>query len=282
MEQIDLTAQPFDRTAALEQENARLRAELAACRNPRSRTTRDPAIAAAPEYLQCAGSDCTSSAAEHRLLEATATAANALLTITPFDEAVNAALQMIGEALDTDRIDVHENFDHCIDKSFKYWRALYDWSSLHTIPQLDHPEAGQGSYEPIHEWYLRMEQGQSISYLIEESPEPFRTGQIAIGVKATHIVPISVEDQFWGILGIDDCREAKRRSSSELAVLKIAADCIGSAIQRDRTQQALLQAEQARSAELERYNTELQQANEEILEREREKALLLRSLTKIT
>lgn len=161
--------------------------------------------------------------------------------ITPFDTAVSTALQIIGEVLETDRISVHENFDHPTDTSFKYWRTLYDWNSENTIAQVAHPEAGQGSFEPLREWYVRMEHGQSISYLIEEAPEPFRSGQMAIGVKATHVVPISVKDQFWGFLGLDDCREAKQRSAAELSVLKIAADCIGSAIQRERTQQKLLQ-----------------------------------------
>jgi len=50
------------------------------------------------------------------------------------------------------------------------------------------------------------------------------------GVKALHVVPIFVESQFWGIVGFDDCREAKHRSSSELAILKTAAACIGSEI----------------------------------------------------
>jgi len=55
-----------------------------------------------------------------------------------------------------------------------------------------------------------------------------------------------------GVIGFDDCREAKRRSPSELAVLKIAADCVGSAIQRDHCarEEAALQ----RARELEEHN----------------------------
>jgi len=53
--------------------------------------------------------------------------------------------------------------------------------------------------------------------------EPFKSGQAEL-VKATHIVPIFAEGKFWGVIGFDDCREAKRRSPSELAVLK---NCCG-------------------------------------------------------
>lgn len=90
--------------------------------------------------------------------------------------------------------------------------------------------------------------------------EPFRSKQIAIGVKSTHIVPIFVEGKWWGVLGLDDCREVKHRSAVELSLLKIAANCIGSAIQRDRTQQSLLRSEQERATELEKANKALADA----------------------
>ncbi|MEM9818511.1 MAG: histidine kinase, partial [Cyanobacteria bacterium P01_D01_bin.6] len=77
-------------------------------------------------------------------------------------------------------------------------------------------------------------------------------------------VPIFVEGQCWGALGIDDCRETKHRDPAELAVLKTAAACIGSAIERERlrlaelrTQQALLKAQQDRVAELVKTNQAL-------------------------
>lgn len=206
-----------------------------------------------------------------RLLSATASAANVLLTVENLDEAVNTALQIIGESLDTDRVAVFENFTHPSDQSSIYWKALYEWNSLHTVPQISHPEAKTGNYKEIKEWYTLLSRGQGISYLLEDMPEPFRSGQESIGVKATHIVPIFVETKFWGLVGFDDCCEAKQRSDAELAILKIVADCIGSAIQRDRIHRAreaaelmvLLEREKAtseRAAELAKANEALKRS----------------------
>jgi PAS domain S-box-containing protein len=178
-----------------------------------------------------------------RILEATATAANALLSIENFDEAVNTALQIIGEALDTDRVAVIENFESPSESSSVYWRILYEWDSPGTVSQISHPEFAQGSYEGIEDWYELCSRGQGISCLLEEMPEPFRSGQAELGVKALNVVPILVEGKCWGVVGFDDCREAKSRTPAELAVLKTAAACIGGAIQRDRLQRARLQAE---------------------------------------
>ncbi len=199
-------------------------------------------------------------AVEHRLLEATARVANALLTIAPLDVAVNAALQVMGEALDTDRVGVIENFDNPSDSSSVWWRLLYEWTSPHAIPQIAHPDLAQGSYEGIEEWYAGLSQGQGVSCLLENMPEPFRSGQAALGLKALHFVPIFVERQYWGAIGFDDCRAAKHRSLAELAVLKIAADCIGSEIERQRAQQATHRAEQEFVEELQQLTHDGQQS----------------------
>lgn len=192
------------------------------------------------------------------LVEATAAAANALLTVDNFDMAVNMALQIIGESLDTDRVCVIEHF-HRPSELFACWKMLYEWHSAYTVPQISHPQITQGTYRGITDWYDRITQAQGLSYLLEEIPEPFRTYQAALGVKALHIVPIFIDGKCWGYVGFDDCRQAKRLSQNELAVLKTVAACIGSAIKRKRIQETLLQAEKARAAELIRTNEALQQ-----------------------
>ncbi|GBO52994.1 hypothetical protein APA_795 [Pseudanabaena sp. lw0831] len=191
-----------------------------------------------------------------RLLRASANATNALLTIPSVDDAVNTALKIIGEALDTDRVTVIENFD-CPEQQLPCWKMLYEWDSPDTVSQITHPEISQGTYEGIESWYESINQDRSLIYLTKDMPEPFRSGQEKLGVKALHVVPIFVENKCWGVVGIDDCREVKHRGQSELSVLKIAANSIGSAIQRDRTQKALLRSEQERATELEKVNKAL-------------------------
>ncbi|MBD0334079.1 MAG: GAF domain-containing protein [Cyanobacteria bacterium Co-bin13] len=233
------------RIAALEQENSALQAALADCKNQQL-----PPFPTSPSL---------SPALTDRLLQATAIAANTLLSIAHFDEAVSTALRIIGEALGSDRINVIENFNPPSEGSFLHWRVLYEWNSPGTVPQFSDLEAAQGNYREIPELFEQLQQGHSLSYLLEEAPEPFRSSQAAIGVKSTQIVPVYVEGKWWGVLGLDDCRQAKRRSPAELSVLQIAADCLGSAIQRERTQQALLFAEQVQTAALAQANEELQQ-----------------------
>jgi len=192
-----------------------------------------------------------------RILEATTRAANALLTIEKFDEAVNTALQIIGESLDCDRVCLGEHCNDLSGDTLGFVRYSYEWTSPYTFSQIQSPDAAEVSYEGIEAEYQLLCQGQALGGPIDEYSEPFRSEQKALGVKSGYAIPIMVEGKYWGIVGFDDCREPKHRSWAEIAVLKTSADCIGSAIARQRTQQALLQAEQARVADLAKTNTAL-------------------------
>ncbi|MFG6107762.1 GAF domain-containing protein [Leptothoe sp. EHU-05/26/07-4] len=193
------------------------------------------------------------------ILEATAEAANALLSTNNLDNAVDTALQIIGQSLDTDRVNIIEiePFNQSSNLSQVGWQILNEWTSTFTVSQCSHPIYQQGDHTGIEEWLTLFSSGRSASFSLEELPEPFRSGQAEIGVKAYYTVPIFLEGHYWGNLGIDDCREAKHRDPAELAVLKTVAACIGSAIERDRTQKAILQGQQDRVAELAKTNQAL-------------------------
>ena len=208
------------------------------------------------------------------ILAATAEASNILLIGEDFNKAINQALQIIGNSIDTDRVTVIENWYNPSKSLTPYWRILYEWNSTYVIPQISHPDVTQGSYEGIEKWYELQSQGQSISCRLEEMPEPFRSGQAKIGVKVLHAVPIFVEGKHWGVVGFDDCRET-RRSEAELSLLKTAANCIGGAIQQKRIRLAkeeadrniLLEREQAaveKASQLTEYNLVLEQRDNEV------------------
>ncbi|GAB4532078.1 MAG: hypothetical protein Tsb0014_16160 [Pleurocapsa sp.] len=194
-----------------------------------------------------------------RLLEATASAANIISTEQDFDLAVNQALQIIGEAIDTDRVAVLEQYDDPSGESLGYAKMLYEWHSIHTIAQLNHPEADRVSYEGIEKWYELLCQGNWTGGIVEELPEPFRSFIEQVGAKSTYTIPIMVEGKYWGVVGIDNCRQATRLSEAEISVLKTAAASIGGAIEKERSRQAEERATRENAAQLAEHNKVLQQ-----------------------
>ena len=193
-----------------------------------------------------------------RILAATAEAASILLTGENIDRAVNQALQIIGENIDTDRIAIVENFSNPADSKYPYWKITYEWDSADTISQISHPELAQESYEGIEEWYELFSQGKTISCQLKDMPEPFRSKMARLGVRTLSSVPIFIEGKYWGNVGIDDCRKETNRSEAELNILKTAAACIGGAIERERTRRAKEEAE--RNILLEREQAALEKA----------------------
>jgi len=184
------------------------------------------------------------------ILEATAKAANILLTVEDFGLAVNTALQMIGEVVDTDRVGLVEHVENPSQVSFGLWKVNYEWNSPHTtlVEHKQYPELMQGTYEGVEEHYTLFLRGEGLSFLINEISGPLRDVQAKLGVQAMHIIPILLQGEYWGLLYLDDCRAMRRRSDAELAALKTIADCIGSAIERERLRIAERCNHQAREA----------------------------------
>ncbi len=193
-----------------------------------------------------------------RLLEVTAMAANALLTLDDFDEAMNTTLKIMGEALQTDRVKVLEHFFENQSSDFpNYSVVTYEWVTPDTIPQMTHPTSAQIDARDADITFMQTVFYDGFGGLLHEWDPTLWAAFEAVQAKAIYCVPIRVNDRVWGSFIFDDCHEVKQRSPMEMAILKIGANCIGSAIERKRSQQHLLAVEQQRAAELAKTNRAL-------------------------
>ena len=124
-------------------------------------------------------------------------------------------MQIIGENLDADRVVVSEHFEDRERQSLGYVRILNEWDSSYASSQLNHPELKIITYEGVESFYQLLCQGEGFGGVVDEMPEPFRSGQKEIGVKSTYSIPITIKGEYWGVVGIDDCREITHRSEAE-------------------------------------------------------------------
>ncbi|WP_019505423.1 GAF domain-containing sensor histidine kinase [Pleurocapsa sp. PCC 7319] len=200
-----------------------------------------------------------------RILAITTNAAQALLNNQDLEQGISLALQIIGEGIDTDRVVVMEHCNQSDAEALGHLKVLFEWHSPHAISQLHHPNLQQVSYEGIEDWYEQLSQGKAMGGIVDEFPEPVRSGQMEIGVKSTYAIPIAIDDQYWGIVAFDDCREAKQRSETEISILKTTAVCIGGAIEKNRVRKQQDQAK--RQALLEQQNAKQLTEHNLILEK---------------
>jgi signal transduction histidine kinase len=191
-----------------------------------------------------------------RLLEATAKAANVLLTLDNFDEAVNMALQVLGEGIDCDFVIVLENVFESSTLLPSFCDFIYEWAT----PGISPISVTFGSkrlpaellgLDFLEQYFL---EGKGFGGLLEEWNDPMRSVLASVNIQSAYAVPIRVKGQWWGALCLDYCRAPIQISAAEISVLMTIADCIGSAIQRDRTRKEREQINQQRAIELEAYN----------------------------
>lgn len=195
-------------------------------------------------------------ASRDRILEATAAAANVLLTDDDFEGAFNRALQIIGEAVGTDRVGLAQHLAYITEAEPGHWRLIHEWHApgIAPVAQIFYPEPMQGSYAGAELLYEMHQRGEGFSLTTAQMFEPFRSNMATVGVQTLHAVPILLHDQYWGTVVFGDCHQQRQRSSAELAALQTVADCIGNAIDRDRNRKEREAATQARAAELKKNN----------------------------
>jgi PAS domain S-box-containing protein len=85
--------------------------------------------------------------------------------------------------------------------------------------------------------------GEPLFGATAELPAPARAILEPQGVLELALLPIQVEGRWWGTLGLDACRPGLRFEEADVALLRTAANAIGAALERARSEEALRASE---------------------------------------
>jgi GAF domain-containing protein len=110
----------------------------------------------------------------------------------------------------------------------------FEWSAEGVEPQIDNPDLQSLSLVDagFERWEEMLGAGAIVQGPVTEFPDDERAFLEAQNIRSLAVVPIFVDDEWWGFMGFDDCIEDRRWSESSLAVLGTAADLFGAAIFR--------------------------------------------------
>jgi len=178
-----------------------------------------------------------------RLLEGVAAATNQLLITKNFTQAIYQALATLGKAVEVNRVYVFEN--HTDPHSGEpLLSQRFEWTDTTVTPEIDNPELQNLSYlKFLPRWYQILALGKIICGLVKDFPESERQILEPQNIISILIVPIFIEDLFWGFVGFDECRYQRQWQESEEAILTAVAGSIGAAIVRKRTEETLRKTE---------------------------------------
>ncbi len=171
------------------------------------------------------------------LLQGVATAMTYLLTDTNYEAAIAKVLETLGGAANVDRVYIYENHPHP-ETGASVTSIRYEWVRESISPTLQQPHWQNQPYSSpgLHGWYDALSVGQSVSGVIEDFAAPKQQLLQLDQILSVLLVPILIDDHFWGFIGFDDCATPRRWSSNEESILVAMAASVGGALKRQQAE----------------------------------------------
>lgn len=177
------------------------------------------------------------------LLEAMTQASNILLTKPDLSQALDDVLKVVGDCSQQDRAYI---FKRHWDSSRNLWlmSQIHEWVKPGVLPTIGNVELQNIDIEMMaSRWHDLLSQGKSVAGMVDDFPEIEQSGLKPQGIISLLVIPIMVDGDWWGFIGLDNCSSTTRWSSGEQKLLEALADSIGAAIKRQQVANDLHESE---------------------------------------
>ncbi len=181
---------------------------------------------------------------QHRdaMLRAVNVAAERLLNSTDVIADTPDLLMMLGEATNVDRVVVFRN--HLADDGSTLCSLVAESTRPGVLSYLNNPHfqnvnltARPGFSSLLATW----RSGQPFYGLTRDLPDDVQSLTSIWGVQALVVMPIFVNDSWWGTINFHRCESDTDWQPMEIEVLQTASNMIGAALERQQAQEALAQ-----------------------------------------
>ena len=174
---------------------------------------------------------------QRNILHSIAEAAEFLLE-SSWENSTHDFLKKLGTTIDVSRIQIFENSLNNPSES-NTPISRFHWCSEYA-PHYNNEELSI-SYDELnlHRWENLLSSGKSIYGNTENFPESEKEFLQSIDIKSLFIIPIFVDEKWWGFITFDECKRKRDWTDEEVDALKTAAAVIGAAIKRTWTEKKL-------------------------------------------
>jgi len=179
------------------------------------------------------------------IMEAISLAAEQFLKESFWEHNIPGVLEKIGAALDVSRVYVVMNSSN--EEGIVYSSLSYEWAAAGVPTRVNDPSMRN---VPLRQagfarWDDTLREGQPIHGILKDFPDSERAFLKDQKIEALAIMPVFVDRQWWGFIGIDECRRKRAWGNTELGALHAAANILGSAEARARAEQKLLRRQRS-------------------------------------
>jgi signal transduction histidine kinase/CheY-like chemotaxis protein len=179
---------------------------------------------------------------QDKLLHTVNDAASLLLAsdAEEFEEALTHGMEMMAGCVDVDRIFIWKNQTE--DESLIYSR-IFKWvddeyAKDHELNEAKPPF--EFSYiESIPEWEEKFASGECVNGPLSSLSLRERDVLSPYGILSILVIPVFMQDKFWGFISFDDCRNERFFSKDEEGILRSGSLLLVNAMMRNDTTLAL-------------------------------------------
>lgn len=170
------------------------------------------------------------------LLRAISKSAAALFREKNMGRACTGLLRGLGEAAGVSRVYLFEN--HRGPRGEMLTTQRYEWVKPGVSAQIDNPEMTDLPLSRIRYLEERM-CGGPFHGLVCAMPPSVRRIMDPQQILSLALVPVHVEGEWYGFIGFDDCATFRHWSGTEIKTLQVAANILGGAIERRKSEEQL-------------------------------------------
>ena len=167
--------------------------------------------------------------------------------VTRFEKSLFKAMEVIAFALNIDRVCIWKNFS---GEEGLYCSLIYEWDNGNFRTCAESGKLAEDQkYDEKMAWKETMSQGNSINALVRDINPDLKDHLVQRGVAAIFLMPVFIQDKFWGFVGFDNCKNERLFTEIEELVLRSASQAIVNSISRNditvRLETAVMEANEA-------------------------------------
>lgn len=173
------------------------------------------------------------------ILQAVNSAAESLLLNVEWESLIDDVLRQLGVATGSDRVYIFKN-NGSISGNLGI-SLIGEWIAKGVLSNKEFIKDETCTYEDLgySRWCELLSSGQMLHGDIEELTESEQENLKKASVKSLLIAPIFVDQEWWGFIGFDQCRQARRWEPVQADALKTAASIFGAALSRQAAEKKL-------------------------------------------
>ena len=162
------------------------------------------------------------------LLDTVNSAAAILLKseIDDFERSLKLCMSMIAEAVNLDRVHIWKRYKK---DGVLYMDQIYDWCG-DTKPRKIISYTTEMANKNLPGWIAALSSGKCINNIIRDMSCEEQAVFSPQGIQSIFVMPVFLSDEFWGLIGYDDCHRERIFTENEQSILSSAGNLIAYAI----------------------------------------------------